>query len=400
MLRRREFLGAAYAPLASAPRQRPNVLLVTSDQESALLPADLRLPNRRRLQERGATFSHAFCNTPQCSPARGSLLTGLEPHHAGVVTNIDGTSLGIPPSTDLPALGTTFRSAGYATGFFGKWHLGAKGPSGFGFETQETSFNQNAGNQSDEPVAHAAAEWMRKQKGPWMAWVSLVNPHDIYFPPGGYEKVAMRPGVRAPLSGTENLANKPAEQMEFARLARSERFQGEGWLRYRSYYCELTEKVDALLGVLLEAAWSAANRGDTSGLSRIHGARTRLSARMPAAVAMAPFRLLYSHRTGFGRHQKLLDQCGVLRRRRAVVKVMRELMQQHAGPVDDRFALGEFHDGVISRLCAGRTLGVLPWYRQVEIDLMVREQFRCCECRDVLGKVHESVIEHKLLGRR
>lgn len=255
MLRRREFLGAACAPLLGAQRQKPNVLLFTSDQESALLPAELRLPNRRRLQERGATFSHAFCNTPQCSPARGALLTGLQPWHNGVVTNVDGSSLGIAPSPELPSLGSVFRSAGYATGYFGKWHLGAKGPSGFGFETEQTGFGQARGGQSDVPAAQAAAEWIAKQKGPWMAWVSLINPHDIYFPPGGYEKVALRPGARAPSSGTEALANKPAEQTEFARRARSnEKYQGDGWLRYRSYYCELVEKVDASLGVVLDAA--------------------------------------------------------------------------------------------------------------------------------------------------
>jgi arylsulfatase A-like enzyme len=51
----------------------------------------------------------------------------------------------------------------------------------------------------------------------------------------------------------ENLANKPAEQAGFARRAGSAKYRGDGWLRYRSYYCELVEKVDALLGVMLEA---------------------------------------------------------------------------------------------------------------------------------------------------
>src|SRR2546430_3751831 len=47
-----------------------------------------------RSDREGVRFTHAFCNTPQCSAARSSLLTGLEPHQTGVVTNVDGGSLG------------------------------------------------------------------------------------------------------------------------------------------------------------------------------------------------------------------------------------------------------------------------------------------------------------------
>ena len=87
---RRVFLQSAAAGVAFGAERRPNVLLVTSDQESALLPGPVKLPNRARLQERGVTFTHAFCNTPQCSPARAAILTGRTPLNAGVVTNISG----------------------------------------------------------------------------------------------------------------------------------------------------------------------------------------------------------------------------------------------------------------------------------------------------------------------
>jgi arylsulfatase A-like enzyme len=115
-------------------------------------------------------------------------------------------------------------------------------------------FGQSRASQTDDRAARAAVEWIRKRSGPWMAWVSLINPHDVYFPPGSLENVTLRSGVRAPISDMENLANKPAEQAGFARRAGSAKYQGDGWLRYRSYYCELVEKVDALLGVLLDAA--------------------------------------------------------------------------------------------------------------------------------------------------
>ncbi|MDQ2946694.1 MAG: sulfatase-like hydrolase/transferase, partial [Acidobacteriota bacterium] len=197
-MNRRVFLQSAAAGVALAAERRPNVLLVTSDQESALLPGPVKLPNRARLEERGVSFTHAFCNTPQCSPARAAILTGRTPLNAGVVTNIDATSMGVAPSPDLPTLGSVFRSAGYSTGFFGKWHLGGKGPDKFGFTTANTGSAQNSGAKGDGPATRAASDWMREQKGPWMAWVSLLNPHDIYFPPKGFAAVQPREGVRLP----------------------------------------------------------------------------------------------------------------------------------------------------------------------------------------------------------
>src|SRR5690242_15037242 len=122
---RRAFLAAPFAvPLIHAAAPKPNVLIFMTDQESAMTPGPVRRPGRDSLERRGTRFTQAFCNTPQCSPARSSLLTGLQPHKAGVLTNVDPSSLGKPLSPSLPTVGTVFRDAGYRTGYFGKWHLG------------------------------------------------------------------------------------------------------------------------------------------------------------------------------------------------------------------------------------------------------------------------------------
>src|SRR6266481_4544926 len=67
MLTRRALLGGF--PLLAAAQRRPNVLVFMSDQETALLPGPVNAPNHRRLDREGVRFTHAFCNTPQCSPA-------------------------------------------------------------------------------------------------------------------------------------------------------------------------------------------------------------------------------------------------------------------------------------------------------------------------------------------
>ena len=246
MLTRREFLGTAPAALAQA--KRPNVLLFMTDQESALLPGPAKLPNREWLNARGVQFTSAFCNTPQCSAARSSLLTGLEPHRTGVVTNVDTGSLGKAFSPKLPTVGHVFRDAGYRTGYFGKWHLGKEdgGLEEFGFSTH--------GRGRDRAVADAAAAWIGKQSEPWLAWVSILNPHDIYSFLGERESVAPRAGVRPPATGLSNLDGKPAEQRQYMDKDQGRPTLGykpEDWLRYRSYYLGLMELADACLGAVL-----------------------------------------------------------------------------------------------------------------------------------------------------
>src|SRR3954454_12103417 len=132
-LSRRELL--AGIPALALAKRRPNVLGFRSDQETAMVPGPVNNPHHRRLNEQGVRFSNAFCNTPQCSAARSSLLTGLEPHQTGVLTIIDGTSLGRSLSPKLATIGSVFRNAGYRTGYFGKWHLGSEeaGRDAFGF---------------------------------------------------------------------------------------------------------------------------------------------------------------------------------------------------------------------------------------------------------------------------
>lgn len=246
---RRGFLGAA--ALAAQTRKRPNVLLFLTDQESALLPGPARLPNRQRLLSEGTQFTSAFCNTPQCSPARAAILTGLAPHNAGVRTNVDGNSLGKHLAAATPTLGSVFAEAGYDTAWFGKWHLG---PNHTGFGT----FREAA----DEAAVQAASDWLRAPRPkPWLCCVSILDPHHIYDIPRARQVagVAVREGVKPPASGLGNLVGKPPEQRGFVdqdqgKLTRE--FTRDDWLRYRSYYLELVEKTDSLLGRVLDAAGS------------------------------------------------------------------------------------------------------------------------------------------------
>jgi arylsulfatase A-like enzyme len=88
-----------------------------------------RTPHLDRLAAGGVRLTNAFTAVPLCTPTRASLWTGLWPTHHGILINTHWRSpAGGPQNGRLPegtpTLGTALRDAGYATAYFGKWHVG------------------------------------------------------------------------------------------------------------------------------------------------------------------------------------------------------------------------------------------------------------------------------------
>lgn len=117
------------APKGSSAAERPNVLLIiTDDQGFGDLgvhgnPA-VRTPNLDRLASQSAQFT-SFYVSPVCSPTRSSLLTGRYNYRTGVVDTYLGRSM---MHSDEVTLAEYLSAAGYRTGIFGKWHLGDNYP--------------------------------------------------------------------------------------------------------------------------------------------------------------------------------------------------------------------------------------------------------------------------------
>ncbi len=232
----------------------------------------MHLPNREALESHGIRFTHAFCTAPQCSASRAAMMTGLYPHQAGVVTNVDKSSLGRALSTRIPTLGTAFQRAGYKTAYLGKWHLrdglGSGCPAGnpacglraYGFDDYHFA--------SGAQLASAAADWISKRPPePWLLIVSFPYiPHNMYTAARKISRVKIRPGVKLPENFDDNLRLKPPPQEQFL-----ERDQGrvslkwtkDDWLRYRTYYLTLIEEADRYVGVILNALGSTGRTDDT-----------------------------------------------------------------------------------------------------------------------------------------
>lgn len=88
------------------------------------------------LAERGARWTNMYSSAPSCTPSRAALLTGCYPPRVNlprVLFPQDANGLAAHETT----LAEYLKEAGYATGIFGKWHLGARPehhPSRHGFD--------------------------------------------------------------------------------------------------------------------------------------------------------------------------------------------------------------------------------------------------------------------------
>ena len=110
---------------AAAAGGRPNIiLLITDDQGWGDLSCHgnpvLRTPNLDRLHREGVRFTD-FQVSPTCAPTRAALLTGRHEFRNGVTHTILERERLTP---DAITLAQVLQQAGYATGIFGKWHLG------------------------------------------------------------------------------------------------------------------------------------------------------------------------------------------------------------------------------------------------------------------------------------
>ncbi len=148
--------------LSSFAASQPNIILILADD---LGGHDIgcygstfhQTPNLDALAKRGMRFTNAYSASPLCSPTRSSILTGLAPARTGITAPAchlaevvlekrlakpgPNAKLLIAESltrlkTEYVTIAEVLHDAGYRTGHFGKWHLGAEphSPLQHGFE--------------------------------------------------------------------------------------------------------------------------------------------------------------------------------------------------------------------------------------------------------------------------
>lgn len=230
---------AAGSPETHTARKdsRPNVLIIHCDQLAAWTlgcygGGGIETPNIDRLAAEGTLMTNFYANTPVSTPSRGCFLSGLYPNEHGAFKNDKQIR------QDIPTFASELRDAGYATGYFGKWHLDGnpKRPGwdirgkdmGWTDRTSMYSFGhykilrKQPGSHPEfgKEVAQTAAEYptdwftdramdfMKAHKNrPFCAMLSIPDPHGPYLIRPPYDTMYPPETVEVPATLTEAPAN-------------------------------------------------------------------------------------------------------------------------------------------------------------------------------------------------
>lgn len=282
---------------------KPNLLVLMADQLMAepVHPRSLcRTPHLDRLIERGVRFNRAYTPNPVCSPARASLMTGQLPHNHGVlwVTHTMDKDQGVLRE-DRIHWAQRLNEAGYATGYFGKWHVThGEDPAPYGWDVDGSSHSERfrtlvkngrdyleerrtytqkgyrealfSGITSLEPeerpmgvAATLALEFLQGQKGdaPWCCMVSVPEPHDPFV--CGRKAYGEYEGMNIPLreNWSDPMEDKPGVYRRSAGVNRD--LTTSDWQEaVRRYYASVTE-IDGQFGRVLDFLDETGQRDNT-----------------------------------------------------------------------------------------------------------------------------------------
>lgn len=150
---------------------RPNILLIVADDigysDVGAFGSEISTPNIDRLAKEGLMLTQ-FHVAPNCGPTRGALMTGVDPHLAGMGANHGSATdnqKGKPGyeghlREDVFSIGELLQDAGYRTCMTGKWHLGdgKNDPAARGFEKSFALLNGAASHYADQaPIIPGSA---------------------------------------------------------------------------------------------------------------------------------------------------------------------------------------------------------------------------------------------------
>jgi arylsulfatase len=279
--------------------KRPNIIWYCTDQQrfdtiGALGNEFVQTPVLDQLVQEGTTFTHAYCQSPICTPSRSSFMTGLYPSRLHNTRNGNDT---FPAGPTL--ISKLLSDAGYDCGLVGKFHLVSAGhrteprlDDGYRF------WKHSHAPRDDWPDGHDYAEWVREnggdldalrahpdrvprefhqntwatersiefinqeRDGPWMLSVNIYDPHPPFIPPKSYVdrfRVEDMPGPHF----------QPSDIDQQAKLSEVD-FQGdvqtpeehEAKQKQALYYAMIAQ-IDDEFGRLLQALDDSGQRQDT-----------------------------------------------------------------------------------------------------------------------------------------
>lgn len=291
--------------------RRPNVLVIMSDQQQAATvdpSGRCQTPHLDAVAARGARFTRCYTPNPVCSPARASFMTGLLPHQHGMVDVAHTVPAYRADLIDgLPMWSNRLASAGYRTGYYGKWHVERSyDMARFGFtdhgayrepEADYFAHRRSLGladspvvrtpsrtvsqpgyrdlllyGVTDEPVESTLEHYTVSNAlgfldsacdgaEPWALMVSTKAPHEPYIVPRPYFEQYDVSSLPLPPSFDDDLSDRPAiyrrQQAVWASLSPEE------FRTAMACYYALCSMVDEQVGRLLARIEQAGHLDDT-----------------------------------------------------------------------------------------------------------------------------------------
>ncbi|MDP6507246.1 MAG: sulfatase-like hydrolase/transferase, partial [Planctomycetota bacterium] len=144
--------------------ETPNILWYCSDQQrfdtiAGLGNPHIRTPRLDAFMKEAVTFTHAFCQSPICTPSRASFLTGMYP--SSVAVNGNGNEF-FPSHFEDRLITHALTNNGYDCGLVGKLHLAS---AGRGRENRVNDgyryFQYSHSHKGADSSGHDYADWLR-----------------------------------------------------------------------------------------------------------------------------------------------------------------------------------------------------------------------------------------------
>jgi arylsulfatase A-like enzyme len=210
-------------------KTQPNIILISADD---LGFDDLGIngnpivttPSLDLLAQQSVKFTD-FAVSPVCSTTRASLLTGRQFYRTGVSGVHGGRDYLNRDETLLPQM---LKQQGYASGTWGKWHLGKSQ----GYMPWERGFDQayyaelyqhkaSTGWLNGEKVVHQA--WVSQvitdyaiefikdtthQQKPFFAYLSYLAPHEPWLAPDEYVQPYLKQGLRPAIANIYGMVSE------------------------------------------------------------------------------------------------------------------------------------------------------------------------------------------------
>ncbi|MEV0895853.1 sulfatase [Actinoplanes sp. NPDC049802] len=257
---------------------RPNIVFVLVDDLSMNLVQ--YMPNVRKLQRDGTTFTNYTVTDSLCCPSRASILKGQYPHNTGIVKNHGsdgGFNLFHSRGSEKSTFATDLQTAGYRTAFLGKylneyfpkktmgtgkpyvppgwdqWFGGGNAYDNFGYDLNENGQIKRYGNKPQDyltdVIAGKAANFISTTAAtgqPFMVEVSTYAPHSPYTP--APRDAQSFPGLKAPRTAAwDRIPENSAWLSTKPKLTKEQKLRLDVEFRKR---VQSVQSVDRMVGAL------------------------------------------------------------------------------------------------------------------------------------------------------